>query len=142
MGCLYIFIQAESCLKNDIRLPYANPPSPRDHVLRPVSRFRRVGNPRTHENPFLYALQVVWFRYHNYLAREVKKSNQNYSDEQIFNAARRLSIAQYQKIVMYEWLPAWLKIDAKGNVFSIREDYPYEGGGKNNYSGECVHMCL
>ncbi|XP_055864170.1 dual oxidase 2-like [Biomphalaria glabrata] len=121
--------------KNDIRLPYANPPSPRDHVLRPVSRFRRVGNPRTHENPFLYALQVVWFRYHNYLAREVKKSHQNYSDEQIFNAARRLSIAQYQKIVMYEWLPAWLKIDANGNVFNIREDYPYEGGGKNNYSG-------
>ena len=27
--------------QNDIRLPMANPPSPRDHVLRPVSRFYR-----------------------------------------------------------------------------------------------------
>ena len=27
--------------ENDIRLPMANPPSPRDHVLRPVSRFYR-----------------------------------------------------------------------------------------------------
>ena len=27
--------------ENDIRLPAANPPSPRDHVLRPVSRFYR-----------------------------------------------------------------------------------------------------
>lgn len=26
---------------NDIRLPLANPPPPRDHVLRPVDRFRR-----------------------------------------------------------------------------------------------------
>ena len=26
--------------ENNIRLPYANPPSPRDHQLRPVSRFR------------------------------------------------------------------------------------------------------
>ena len=27
--------------ENDIRLPMANPPSPRDHVLRPVNRFYR-----------------------------------------------------------------------------------------------------
>ena len=27
--------------QNDIRLPMANPPSPRDHILRPVSRFYR-----------------------------------------------------------------------------------------------------
>jgi dual oxidase len=26
---------------NDIRLPYANPPPPRDHVLRPVNRMWR-----------------------------------------------------------------------------------------------------
>ena len=26
-------------VRNDIRLPMPNPPSPKDHVLRPVSRF-------------------------------------------------------------------------------------------------------
>ncbi|KAH9499249.1 hypothetical protein Btru_003513 [Bulinus truncatus] len=119
--------------KNDIRLPYANPPSPRDHILRPVSRFRRFGNPRTHENPFLTSLAVIWFRYHNFLAREIKKSHPDYNDEQIFNAARKRLIAQYQKIVMYEWLPAWLKIDSNGIKFDM-QDYPYKGGGKNNYT--------
>ena len=27
--------------KDDLNLPFANPPSPRDHKLRPVGRFRR-----------------------------------------------------------------------------------------------------
>ncbi|CAL1526685.1 unnamed protein product [Lymnaea stagnalis] len=122
-------------MKNDIRLPFANPPSPRDHVLRPVSRFRRFGNPRTHENPLLYSLAVVWFRYHNVIARQLKTTFPQLDDEQLFNAARKRVLAQYQKIVMYEWLPAWLSISEKGEKFNITGDYPYNGGGQNPYKG-------
>ncbi|KAK3803213.1 hypothetical protein RRG08_013796 [Elysia crispata] len=123
----------------DIRLPFANPPSPRDHKLKPVTRFRRYANPRTHENPFLLTLATIWFRYHNYIARELKNSHTDWNDEQLFLAARKRVIGQYQKIVMYDWLPRWLKIDEDGNQFNMA-DYPYEGGGKNKYAGYDPHV--
>ncbi|KAI8789215.1 G-protein coupled receptor 126, partial [Biomphalaria glabrata] len=122
-------------IENTIDLPYANPPSPRDHAFRPVRRFRRLGNPRTHENPFLNTLAVVWFRYHNYQATQIKKKHPDYDDEKLFNAARKRTIAQYQKIVMYDWLPTWLQIDENGTIFPLVRDYPYEGGVKNKYKG-------
>ena len=41
-----------------------------------------------------------------------------------------------QKIVMYEWLPAFLEIKARAQdpTFNMA-DYPYKGGGKNIYKG-------
>ena len=33
------YINASFPAVNDIRLPFANPPAPRDHFLRPVNRF-------------------------------------------------------------------------------------------------------
>ncbi|KAK3766013.1 hypothetical protein RRG08_002256 [Elysia crispata] len=121
---------------NSIRLPYANPPSPRDHQLKPVSRFRLYGNPRSHENPFLVTLSTVWFRYHNHVASNLKRKNPSMNDEALFLAARKKVIGQYQKIVMYEWLPAFLEIKARAQdpTFNMA-DYPYKGGGKNIYKG-------
>ncbi|XP_012942535.1 dual oxidase 2 [Aplysia californica] len=121
-------------VQNDIRLPFANPPSPRDHVLRPVNRFRRYGNPRTHENPFLTAFAIILFRYHNKVAADIEAANSSLTDEEIFNAARKRTIAQYQKTVMYEWLPPWLSINITGSPFNI-DEYPYVGGKKNPYAG-------
>lgn len=122
--------------ENSIRLPYANPPSPRDHILRPVRRFRLYGNPRSHENPFLVTLSTVWFRYHNFVALDLKKKNPSWDDEALFLAARKRVIGQYQKITMYEWLPAFLEVKALSEVPTFRmSDYPYKGGGKNIYKG-------
>ncbi|GFR66424.1 dual oxidase [Elysia marginata] len=122
--------------ENSIRLPYANPPSPRDHVLRPVSRFRLYGNPRSHENPFLVTLSTVWFRYHNYVASRLKRKNPSWDDEALFLAARKRVIGQYQKIAMYEWLPSFLEIKPRSSVPTFNmADYPYKGGGKNVYKG-------
>ncbi|GFO25868.1 hypothetical protein PoB_005237300 [Plakobranchus ocellatus] len=123
-------------VENDIRLPFANPPSPRDHKLRPVSRFRMFGNPRTHENPFLVALSTVWFRYHNFIAATLKRRDPRLDDEALFLAAKKRVIGQYQKIVMYEWLPAFLEIRWQNlqPTFNMA-DYPYRGGGKNIYKG-------
>jgi dual oxidase len=120
---------------NDIRLPLANPPPPRDHVLRPVSRFRRYGNPRTHENPFMLTLATIWFRYHNYIADQLHAKNSSMDDEELFFAAKRRVIAQYQKIVMYEWLPHWLQITENATTFDIKGLYPYKGGSLNKYAG-------
>ncbi|XP_072409163.1 dual oxidase 1-like isoform X1 [Chiloscyllium punctatum] len=66
------------------------------------------GNARANESPFLQAESIVWLRYHNYLARWFKDKNPNYSDEELFQRARKQVIAIFQNIVFYEWLPAFI----------------------------------
>ena len=55
-----------------------------------------IGNPRGHENPFLLAFGILWFRWHNIKAGHVATANPDFTDEQIFHHARRLVTAQYQ----------------------------------------------
>ncbi|XP_059487238.1 dual oxidase 2-like [Neocloeon triangulifer] len=100
---------------NTQRLPLANPPPPANHSkwivqheTANVNRFFKLGNPRGNENPFLLTFGVVWFRWHNALAKMLKQRHHEWSDEKIFNEARKWLIATHQRIVIYEWLPAWL----------------------------------
>ncbi|KAH7962521.1 hypothetical protein HPB52_016680 [Rhipicephalus sanguineus] len=96
-------------VENSIRLPMANPPPPRFHRLRPVSRFFRLGNPRGNENTFLLTMGTLWFRFHNAVAQRMcqrfgtanagsnNSSSLNlWNEERIFNEARKLVIAVHQ----------------------------------------------
>lgn len=73
--------------------------------------FKELGNPRGNENPFLLTFGIIWFRWHNAIAKELKNKNTNWSGEKIYNEARKWVIASQQKIVVYEWLPQWLGMD-------------------------------
>ncbi|XP_013929033.1 PREDICTED: dual oxidase 1-like, partial [Thamnophis sirtalis] len=66
------------------------------------------GNAKANENVFLQAMSVVWFRYHNHWAEQLAKQNTNWSDEDLFQHARKRVIATYQNIVFYQWLPSVL----------------------------------
>lgn len=70
-----------------------------------------AGDGRSGENYVLQVLQGLFLREHNRLAREFKAANPHWSDERLFQAARRQNIAQYQAIVMYEYLPSLLLRD-------------------------------
>jgi dual oxidase len=70
-----------------------------------------LGNPRGNENPFLLSFGVLWFRWHNVLAKMLHSKYPKWTDEKIFNEARKWLIATHQQIVVYEWLPAWLGDD-------------------------------
>uniref|UniRef100_F6S5Z8 NAD(P)H oxidase (H2O2-forming) n=1 Tax=Ciona intestinalis TaxID=7719 RepID=F6S5Z8_CIOIN len=63
------------------------------------------GNPRGNENPFLMTIEIIWFRWHNHLAEKIAVQNPDWSDQQIFDKARKWTIATYQNIAFYEWLP-------------------------------------
>ncbi|XP_015678755.1 dual oxidase 2 [Protobothrops mucrosquamatus] len=76
------------------------------------------GNARGNENVFLQAMSIVWFRYHNYWAEKLAQENPGWSDEDLFQHARKRVIAIYQNVVFYEWLPIFLE------KTSLR---PYEG---------------
>ncbi|XP_021358388.1 dual oxidase 2-like isoform X2 [Mizuhopecten yessoensis] len=128
--------------KNTIRLPFANPPAPRQHTLRPVSRFLTIGNPRGNENPMLLTFAILFFRWHNKIAEDLKIDHPTWGDEALFEEARKLVIAHHQNIVMYDWLPLWLEIDATGKPLAIppyirtRSTQCAEYCGFNGYSSE------
>ncbi|XP_065174926.1 dual oxidase 1-like [Sycon ciliatum] len=101
--------------RNDIGLPIVNPPPPADHELKSARRFFRIGNPRGNENPMLLSMQVVWFRNHNYITNRLLNVFEGLgvevNDEILYNRARQWNIAEYQHIVLDEWLPAFLGQD-------------------------------
>ncbi|NXW90244.1 DUOX2 oxidase, partial [Alopecoenas beccarii] len=77
----------------------------------------RLGGPRGiydlgsawgNENHFLQAQSIAWFRYHNHLATVLARAHPTWSDEDLFQHARKRVIATFQNIVLYEWLPTLL----------------------------------
>ncbi|XP_026827307.1 dual oxidase 2 isoform X2 [Ooceraea biroi] len=100
---------------NTVRLPMANPPPPiyheryvSRHYTESVTRYFKLGNPRGNENPFLLTFGIVWFKWHNVIALNIKRNNPNWTSDKIYNEARKWVIATQQHIVVNEWLPSWL----------------------------------
>uniref|UniRef100_A0A3P8XH77 NAD(P)H oxidase (H2O2-forming) n=1 Tax=Esox lucius TaxID=8010 RepID=A0A3P8XH77_ESOLU len=59
-------------------------------------------------NVFTMAEGIVWFRYHNYIASQLHEKNPSWSDEDLFQNARKTVVATFQNIALYEWLPGLL----------------------------------
>ncbi|CAK8698108.1 unnamed protein product [Clavelina lepadiformis] len=91
--------------RND--LPLINPTidSGRPPQARNKEELLSFGNPRGNENPFLMSVGIIWFRWHNYMAERFRNQNPDWPDQKIFEMARRWTVATYQKVVMYDWLP-------------------------------------
>ena len=66
------------------------------------------GDIRANENALLTAMHTLWVREHNRLARELRQMHHNWTDEQLFQEARRIVIALMQHITFDEFLPALL----------------------------------
>lgn len=77
-----------------------------------------AGDDRVSEQDGLASQHTLWMRNHNRLAVELSRYHSDWTDEQIFERARQINIAQYQKIVMYEWLPLQI-----GNVVNTYAGY-------------------
>jgi hypothetical protein len=60
---------------------------------------------RGNENLELTALQTLFVRNHNRLARALQKEHPSWSDEQLYQEARKLNIAEEQIITYTEYLP-------------------------------------
>jgi len=68
----------------------------------------RAGDSRVNEQPNLSVLHTVFMREHNRVAAELQRLNPGWSDEKIFQEAKRFVNAEYQHIVYNEWLPVVL----------------------------------
>ena len=76
--------------------------------------FYRAGDERANENIGLTAMHTLFAREHNRLAAEFAGANPDWTDQQIFDAARRRVTAQLQSITVNEFLPVLLDGDGLG----------------------------
>lgn len=65
-----------------------------------------AGDNRVNENIELTAMHTLFVREHNYWARRIAAANRSLTDEQIFQQARAIVIAEVQAITFNEFLPA------------------------------------
>ena len=65
-----------------------------------------AGDHRANENPGLLAQHTLWVRNHNWHANRLRRlyTVEERSDEAVFQAARRMNIAEFQKLVTHDWL--------------------------------------
>ncbi|MCB0572053.1 MAG: peroxidase family protein, partial [Phaeodactylibacter sp.] len=71
-----------------------------------VTKWFVVGDDRGNENPFLTAMHTLFLREHNRLCDELAVAHPDWTDEQLYQHARKLVGAVVQAIVYEEWLPA------------------------------------
>ncbi len=71
-----------------------------------------AGDVRANENPELLALQTLFVREHNRIAAEAAERHADWTDEELYQYARSVVIAELQKITYDEFLPAILGANA------------------------------
>lgn len=76
------------------------------------ARLFLAGDIRANENAALTSMHTLWVREHNRLADQISMDNPELSDEQIYQRARTIVIAEIQAITFNEFLPAILGDDA------------------------------
>jgi hypothetical protein len=74
----------------------------------PESALFAAGDRRANENIELTALQTLFVRNHDRIAGILQTDHPAWSDEQLFQEARKLNIAAYEQIVYKEWIPSVL----------------------------------
>lgn len=65
-----------------------------------------AGDIRANENPLLISMHTIFVREHNRLCEEFAKENPEWSDERLYQTARKMIGAYIQKITFEDWLPA------------------------------------
>lgn len=57
-----------------------------------------LGDPRSNQNPALLSFGILLFKWHNVIAERVQLDNPDWSDEEVFQKARRFVVATLQVI--------------------------------------------
>jgi len=81
------------------------------HML-PDTKLFLAGDIRANENPDLASLQTVFMREHNRIAAQQQVAHPDWTDEQLYQAARQIVIAELQAITYNEFLPALMGTNA------------------------------
>jgi hypothetical protein len=91
---------------NLMSLNTAGMPNANDSHMLPDTKLFLAGDVRANENPELASLQTVFMREHNRIAAQQQLAHPEWTDEQLYQAARQIVIAELQAITYNEFLPA------------------------------------
>ncbi len=86
---------------NTLGLPNAN-----DAHRAPDDQLFLAGDVRSNENIELTSMHTLFLREHNRLAAQIAAANPGLNDEEIYQRARAMVIAEIQVVTYKEWLPA------------------------------------
>nr|CAA6803965.1 MAG: Peroxinectin (EC [uncultured Thiotrichaceae bacterium] len=70
------------------------------------------GDVRANENAGLTSMHTLWVREHNRVAEEISQENPEFSDEEIYQDARRVVTAEMQAVTYNEFIPLLLGDEA------------------------------
>ncbi|MCO6486781.1 MAG: hypothetical protein J5I98_00120 [Phaeodactylibacter sp.] len=79
------------------------------HMDNPVGlsdKFFVAGDVRANENPLLLGFHTLFVREHNRLCGELEQQHPDWTDEQLYQHARKIVGGLIQSVVYNEWLPA------------------------------------
>ncbi|XP_022247695.1 dual oxidase 2-like isoform X2 [Limulus polyphemus] len=77
--------------------------------LSDTNEYQQTRDLWTIEDPIVSKLKFLWLKLHNGLAEIFQNVNKNWTDEQLFNEARKWVIGIYQHLIINIWLPVWLE---------------------------------
>lgn len=75
---------------------------------RPVTDLYMAGDVRANENPALISIHTLWLREHNRWATQLAEAHPEWTDEQLYQKARKMVSGQIQAITYQEFLAALL----------------------------------
>lgn len=84
-----------------------------------------AGDFRVNEQLNLIVVHTLFMREHNRLATQLAALNPRWSDDKIYQEARKINVAQYQHIVFKEWLPIIIG-KTKSSFCSCNHSYKYK----------------
>ncbi|TDG40912.1 hypothetical protein AWZ03_012670 [Drosophila navojoa] len=85
-----------------------------------------AGDSRVNSSPLSILIYTIFMRNHNRIAAELLTRHNNWSDEQLFQAAKAVNIDIYRRIVVREWLTEVLGNDAAAEVLATPPASPDE----------------
>lgn len=111
---------------NEDLLPASKSEQPSDCLdFTPQTKCFVAGDDRVNQNPSLMSMHTIFVREHNRIARKLFSMNPSWSDETLFQEARRIVIAQIQHITYNEYLPVVLGADTM-KLFSLTPGQGFE----------------
>ncbi|NEQ49236.1 MAG: hypothetical protein F6K11_03760 [Leptolyngbya sp. SIO3F4] len=109
-GELRTFIGGTLRVSEGNLLPILSPESdiPNDNAGAPGRPLFIAGDVRANENAALSSIHTLFVREHNRIAEELAAEHPDWTDEQIFQRAKQINVAQIQQITFNEYLPTLL----------------------------------
>lgn len=91
------------------------------------------GENKTSENMGLSGIQTLFLREHNRIASQLSQINPKWTDEKLFQEARKILIAIFQHIIYSEWLPKVLGQNTvvDNDLLPLQTDSYYSGYDQN-----------